>query len=751
MVPARILTQPSLPRTVNGKLDRKRARQLPAPPAAPAPTNSRPANSCADSGQPDAGATDLGRPDGDRPDAGHPDLGRPDLARPGGPDRLRPDRDAERVLADICADLLGAGPVDPGDNFFELGGDSLLGIRLAVRAANAGIHFGPPDLLRCGTLRELATRPRPPSAPSATSTQPAPNGHPDAREGLAPNGADGDGAAGSAPADAGPPDCAPVGKSPAATGRVDGAAGGADTGHAGSGPAGAYGGGAAGAGPADHAPVSPPRRHVPLTPVMYGFLDGPSGELADFVDMHVLAVPAAIDPGHLPAAVARLVAVNEPLRYRFRRNELGWHIRCVDPPAAAAEVLDVRLLPPLHPAEEAAVLEQDAAALAGQLDLTRGPVLRLRYYRRGSGQDGLLLLVAHHFVFDSVSAVVLLDDLDAALAGLAAGRRPAAHQRRPAWRAWSEHLQDVARSDELAAELTYWTGILRAGAAAPRMPRAPAARDPAASAPAARGPGASGPGASGPGASGPGARDPGASGPGASGPGASGPGASGPGASGPGASGPAAGDPVYQEIPWPPRGLDGAAAEAAVGALAAAVARWQGRPEVCVMLEGAGTPNPYRPGGRPPAVGWFTSLHPALLPDDPARPGCPASAADRLRMVPNDGIGYGVLRHLTPMSPALAELRSLPEPDVLIAYQATAGSPIGAGTGLLRPRPELYPPPRRRVTGRFPLALRAAVGPGSLQVTILPAAGFDPTGVRALAGAIGQALAELAGAAVGPR
>ncbi|MEN3361596.1 MAG: hypothetical protein V7637_5578, partial [Mycobacteriales bacterium] len=96
---------------------------------------------------------------------------------------------------------------------------------------------------------------------------------------------------------------------------------------------------------------------------------------------------------------------------------------------------------------------------------------------------------------------------------------------------------------------------------------------------------------------------------------------------------------------------------------------------------------------------------------------------------------------------ALAELRSLPEPDVLNAYQATAGCPIGAGTGLLRPRPELYPPPRRRVTGRFPLALRAAVGLGTLRVTILPAAGFDPDEVRALAGAVGQAFAELAGAA----
>jgi amino acid adenylation domain-containing protein len=592
LVPARVLAQPSLPRTVNGKLDRRQARRLPVPTAGPAAA------------------------------------GEPAAAGSGGA-----GRGPELVLADICADLLGAGPVDPDDNFFELGGDSLLGIRLAVRAANAGIHFGPPDLLRCGSLRELAaTAPQPP-APIAPAAAAAP-AHLDRAGG-------------------GPSHAVPAGSGPAAAGPV--------------------------------------RRHVPPTPVMYGFLDGLPADLADFVDTHVLAVPAAIDPGLLPAAVAHLVAVNEPLRYRFRRNELGWHIRCLDPPAAAVDAVDVRLLPPLCPAEEAAVLERDAATLAGQLDLTHGPVLRLRHYRRDAGQDGLILLVAHHFVFDSVSAVVLVEDLDAALAGLAAGWPPAVDPRRPAWRMWSEHLQDVARSDELAAELTYWTGILRAGATGPRLPRTPAGRDP---------------------------EHPGI----------------------------VPREAVHREFPWPPGPVgpgSAAAADAAVGALAAGVARWQGRPEVCVMLEGAGTPNPYRPGGRPPAVGWFTSLHPALLPADPRTTG-----ADRLRAVPNDGIGYGVLRHLAPMSPALAELRSLPEPDVLIAYQANPGGLLAPGAGLLQARPELYPPPRRRVTGRFPVALRAAVGPDLLQVSILPAAGIDPAQVQALAGAVEQAFAELAGAEV---
>jgi hypothetical protein len=80
---------------------------------------------------------------------------------------------------------------------------------------------------------------------------------------------------------------------------------------------------------------------------------------------------------------------------------------------------------------------------------------------------------------------------------------------------------------------------------------------------------------------------------------------------------------------------------------------------------------------------------------------------------------------------------------VLIAYQAGGGAEFGRASRLLRVRPELYPPPRRSVTGRFPLALVAAVRPGSLRVSILPAAGFERARVQALADGIVQAFAEL--------
>jgi amino acid adenylation domain-containing protein len=788
MVPARVLTRPSLPRTVNGKLDRKRARQLPIPPPAPAaapppvPAAPRLVPAAVPPAVPPpvlaAGAAPVpaavpravlpagppASPVADPPPApagcpGPAPAGCPGAAPAAGlagASSVLAESEVdgggpERVLAGLCADLLGLGEVDPAANFFDLGGDSLLGIRLAARAARAGVHFGPRDLLLAPSLRDLAKPapvpappvPAPPVPAQLVPAPPVPAQYLPALSVAAPPVP-----VEPVPARSGPATDAPTGRSSVESTPPGQAAVAPALAEPASGaPRSAVPAPGGMAGPVPAAGPSRPgsgavRRCIPLTPIMYDFLDGPGSSLRDFVDVHVLAVPPAVDAASVRAAVARLVELHEPLRYRFRHNELGWYIRPDQGPVDIEQIVDTRPLPPLVPAGEAAVVERDAAALAGQLDLRHGPALRVRHYRRRAGQGGLLLLVVHHFVADSVASVVLLDDLDVLLADHAAGRPAPARPRRPAWREWSEQLREMSRSDELAAEISYWTAILGAGTNRRRA----------------------------------------------------------------GATG--AGEFVQREIQVPPGGTG---TEAALAALAAGVARWQGTPDAWVMLEGAGTPNPYRPGGRPAEVGWFTSLHPALLPAGPGRPTAagpaaallpagpgrptaaspaaalqpadpgrsiavgPATAAGlhpallpadpgrptaagphralppddpgrlvrdsqaavaaELRSIPNDGVGYGLLRHLAPPSPALAELRSLAEPEVFIAHQANDGSTADRGARLLRVRRDLYPPPRS-TAGRFPLTLVSVARPGSLLVSVQAGPGFAAAEVNALADAV---------------
>ena len=107
MVPAWFVMLPSLPLTVNGKLDRA---ALPPPGELPRP---------------------------ERPHA-------------------EPVGDTERLLAAIWSEVLGLPRIDRDDHFLELGGDSILSLRVAAQAHRAGLPLTPGQVLRHPTVAELA-------------------------------------------------------------------------------------------------------------------------------------------------------------------------------------------------------------------------------------------------------------------------------------------------------------------------------------------------------------------------------------------------------------------------------------------------------------------------------------------------------------------------------------------------------------------------------------------------------------------
>jgi amino acid adenylation domain-containing protein/non-ribosomal peptide synthase protein (TIGR01720 family) len=67
-----------------------------------------------------------------------------------------PRTDTERRLLTIWRQVLGVEQLGVHDDFFELGGDSLLGLQIIVRAAEAGLHLTPRHLFQAPTVAGLA-------------------------------------------------------------------------------------------------------------------------------------------------------------------------------------------------------------------------------------------------------------------------------------------------------------------------------------------------------------------------------------------------------------------------------------------------------------------------------------------------------------------------------------------------------------------------------------------------------------------
>jgi amino acid adenylation domain-containing protein len=78
-------------------------------------------------------------------------------ARAGGPSYVEPRTSAERVVAGVWAELLGADRVGATDDFFQLGGSSLLVTRLAnLLRTRSGVDISVPDLFAALTVEAQA-------------------------------------------------------------------------------------------------------------------------------------------------------------------------------------------------------------------------------------------------------------------------------------------------------------------------------------------------------------------------------------------------------------------------------------------------------------------------------------------------------------------------------------------------------------------------------------------------------------------
>src|SRR5918997_5667261 len=107
------------------------------------------------------------------------------------------------------------------------------------------------------------------------------------------------------------------------------------------------------------------------------------------------------------------------------------------------------------------------------LDLRRGPLTRLTLIRRGPDRPAVLHWTAHHWAVDGVSWRVLAEDLSKSYAALAAGEDPSARlpPRTASAGDWARHLEAMARSEGVAAELPRWAAL--ATEAVPALPTDP--------------------------------------------------------------------------------------------------------------------------------------------------------------------------------------------------------------------------------------------------------------------------------------
>jgi non-ribosomal peptide synthase protein (TIGR01720 family) len=267
------------------------------------------------------------------------------------------------------------------------------------------------------------------------------------------------------------------------------------------------------------------------------------------------------------------------------------------------------------------------------LDLARGPLFRVVLFQAGARPDHLLF-ATHDLVVDGFSWRILLADFQTAYAQLGRGLAVVLPPVGTSFMDWAERLALYGRSEAARQELEYWTRVAP-GAMSPLPVDHLGGKDRRLSSDMVQV-----------------ALD---------------------------AEQTAA---LLQEVP---KAYGSRIEEALVTALAQSLARWTDSRTLHLDLVAHGREEEIAPGtDLSRTVGWFTSVYPLVL--DLRGPGGVGEALrltkEKLRKIPNRGIGYGVLRYLSGEQTVAARLSARPPAEVSFNYRGQFDQVLEPPAGL---------------------------------------------------------------------
>ena len=202
---------------------------------------------------------------------------------------------------------------------------------------------------------------------------------------------------------------------------------------------------------------------VPLTAHLRSSIEFLPDDFHRNVQVVALRCTRRIDPTLLEDALGRVVRHHEALRFQLRRTESGEWASAMSV-AAPDAVRGRRLLECVDcsdapEGEEWARALHDGEGLKASVDLEAAPLLRAALLEFGPGRPQHLVLAVHHFVIDPVSGGVLGQDLATAYEQLSRGTDVRLPPTTGSFKAWARRLQAYARSDQGRAEAAYWKAL----------------------------------------------------------------------------------------------------------------------------------------------------------------------------------------------------------------------------------------------------------------------------------------------------
>jgi amino acid adenylation domain-containing protein/non-ribosomal peptide synthase protein (TIGR01720 family) len=343
---------------------------------------------------------------------------------------------------------------------------------------------------------------------------------------------------------------------------------------------------------------------VKLTPIQRWFFEHGFEEPQHWNQSMMYEVRGGLDTRTLETAIGAVTRHHEALRLRFRREEGEWR-QYIEEKEERIGVMEVDLsgglgglegLEGLEGLGGEGVYKELLDRAQGSLNIEAGPLMRVIAFRRKAGVYKVLMVV-HHLAIDVVSWGILSEDLQAAYESMVGGEPVKLARATTSYAEWSERLERLAQSEEMGIEREYWEKEL--GRETERLPVDREGENDERSARSVRG------------------------------------------------------LLTEEETDWlmreVPKRYKTRIGEVLLAALGEAIWEWSGKRRVKVDLESHGREALFDDVDLSRTIGWFTSIYPVVLElgEDGGVGARLNRAKDKLRLIRNSGIGYGLLRYIT--------------------------------------------------------------------------------------------------------
>ena len=211
--------------------------------------------------------------------------------------------------------------------------------------------------------------------------------------------------------------------------------------------------------PSDTEPMS---GLVQLTPIQHWFFEQELERRHHWNQAFLFEVSHDIDLAILEQSLRLVATHHDSLSLRFRKTTAGWIQELA---ASVSPITIVQYDLSLEPLDRrAAAVETYCSIHQSNLDLENGPLLSAAHFAFGSHERGRLLLVVHHLAIDGVSWRILIEDLEVAYSSLLGKQTPALPAKTTSYRSWAARLVEHARTTAVKASFDAWAALIGAPA-----------------------------------------------------------------------------------------------------------------------------------------------------------------------------------------------------------------------------------------------------------------------------------------------